>query len=711
MLLRKLSLLLAPVFLVAASVLPGRAQEDLTGRYAFADTTLLRDTLGLTFGGLFRIADSLQIPPDTLRAHSVRYRVSLPRLLVMADSMHVPVDSVGVTLLRERFNPLAARSQAVNDFTYSTTYNLLQTQSSWLNVADYSFVYGSLFVRNATTIEMRRLKTGGATTLHQVRESTSEGGWRFNPNYSVGARAVLNGFDSDDPSTVKNVGETRSEYQFSVRTRQRPSPRINSELNVFGGAINLSNTEQEKHGFSAESNGRFRQVSGGWFVHELTGRATASQSRVLLTSSMNRQDTHDLIGNLNGNLSLFNSARVGFKATYSLAGSDVGQPNAITGLIERLASNRAAVDGTVRIRLGPEGYVSLTQDLAHNDRFTALNGRSSGNASGTSIEARTSYWGWGIEGHFSTDFANGESPEVSATGGYGEKSNFRNLEGSMTRRLFGHLNTRINARIGLNSVRYHVIGVYPNLSVSKDQAQQSYLIDGTYIFTSEFNSGLSLEVARDQLVNIPSASTSGNKTERSYRAEWRWTYRLLAGLTATQRNTLGANYRSYNFLEDADRLDLDYGTLTTLNAVLTPRLAIDLTHSGQVQPSGGWTRLADGTYAFQPADESRIFALATRFQYTPSPVISLTIAPGYRSTQRQGNVNGVTSPQRDNRNLTFLGTANLNLPIGSKGTLSGSVGRSYYADRSTDFSSGVPQLSPLSELDYWTGSLQFSWKP
>ena len=145
--------------------------------------------------------------------------------------------------------------------------------------------------------------------------------------------------------------------------------------------------------------------------------------------------------------------------------------------------------------------------------------------------------------------------------------------------------------------------------------------------------------------------------------------------------------------------------------VLTPRLSIDLTHCGQVQPSGGWTRQDDGTYVFQPADESRIFSLSSRFQYTPSPIVSLSIIPSYRSTTREGNLNGVTTPQRDNRNLTFQGNANLNLPIGRRGTLSGSVGRQYYADRSREFPSGVPTPSPLSELDYWTGSLQFSWKP
>ena len=710
MLLRKLSILLVPALLVTAYVLPGRAQEDLSGRFAFADTTLLRDTLGLKFGGLFHLADSLEIEPDTLRALSIRFRLSLPRLLGLADSLHVPVDSVGVTLERERFNPLAARTAAVNDFAYNTTYNLQQTRSSWINGSDYNFVLGSLFVRNVTTIQLDRFETGGGTALWQTRDANTEVGWRLSPDYSLGGRAVLNRFVSDDPSTPNGVGENRGEYQLSLRTRHKPTRSINSELNLFAGALELRNAEQEKRGWSAESNGRYRQTSGRWFVHELTGRINANLSRVHLISSSLRENSRDLIGNLNGNLSLFNQSRVGLRSTYNVQTSDVGQPDAL-GQISRVKSSRAGVDAALRTKIGEDGYVSLTQRLGHNDQVTALNGPSSRNSNGLSLESRTTWWGWGLESRFQSDFAHAETPQASSTGGYGERATTRQLEGTLTRRLFGHLNTRVNARIGLNSYRYEVIREYETPPISRDQAQQSYLIEGTYVFTEELNSGVSLEVARNQLVNIPSASAAANNTLRTYRAEWRWTYRLLSGLTATQRNTLGANYTSYNFLAGADRVALDYGTVTTLNAVLTPRLSFDLSHSGQVQPSGNWSRQVDGLYYFQPADESRIFSLSSRIQYTPSPALSFTLMPSFRSSDRDGTVNGVSSPQRENRNLNVLGTANLNLPVGQRGTLSGSVGRTYFADRSITFASGVPTPSPRSELDYWTGALQFSWRP
>src|SRR5262245_38192636 len=92
---RLLFLLVPLVFGLASSVLPGRAQQAPQGRFAFADTTLLRDTLGLTFANLFPLADSLGMNPVDLRDLSVRYRYTLDRLLKLSDSLHVVVDSVG----------------------------------------------------------------------------------------------------------------------------------------------------------------------------------------------------------------------------------------------------------------------------------------------------------------------------------------------------------------------------------------------------------------------------------------------------------------------------------------------------------------------------------------------------------------------------------------------------------------------------------------
>src|SRR5215831_13451221 len=144
MLLRKLSCLLVPAILAASLAPNGGAQPApaVDPRFAFADTTLLRDTLGIHFDRLFELADSLRLTPDTLRALSVRQGFTPQRMVFLAESLHTKVDSVGVWLLREQFNPLARQTKAggapTNEFSYNTTYVIQETRSTWTNVSDYA---------------------------------------------------------------------------------------------------------------------------------------------------------------------------------------------------------------------------------------------------------------------------------------------------------------------------------------------------------------------------------------------------------------------------------------------------------------------------------------------------------------------------------------------------------------------------------------------
>ena len=75
--------LLLVVPAVLAFVPSGRAQAPVSARFAFADTTLLRDTLGLKFDRLFETADSLRMLPDSLRAQMIRYLLPMFRLIML----------------------------------------------------------------------------------------------------------------------------------------------------------------------------------------------------------------------------------------------------------------------------------------------------------------------------------------------------------------------------------------------------------------------------------------------------------------------------------------------------------------------------------------------------------------------------------------------------------------------------------------------------
>src|SRR5262245_7284110 len=278
--LRRLAVLLVPVALgLISAVLPGRAQVGGNVRYVFADTTLLRDTLGLRFDGLFPLADSLGTSPDTLRALAIRYRFPLARIVHLADSLGVVVDSVGPVLEREKFNPLAAGAVTRQNFAYNSAWSIQQTSTTWHNGGDFDFARGAIFVRNSTTIDMNRYTAGGKTSVLQTRNSSTELGYKLSPEFSLGGRVNFGGFDSSDPGSVSSVSETKNEYGLSIRTKQRPVTGLTSEFNMISGLLDLRNAQQEKRGVSGNLTSRVSHKAGKWLAQDVNATLDGNVSR------------------------------------------------------------------------------------------------------------------------------------------------------------------------------------------------------------------------------------------------------------------------------------------------------------------------------------------------------------------------------------------------------------------------------------------------
>jgi hypothetical protein len=90
--------------------------------------------------------------------------------------------------------------------------------------------------------------------------------------------------------------------------------------------------------------------------------------------------------------------------------------------------------------------------------------------------------------------------------------------------------------------------------------------------------------------------------------------------------------------------------------------------------------------------------------------VSFSIEPDYRADVRSGTTNGVSAKQRDDRRLAMAGRVDLNLQVGRKGSLSGTIARVFDDARSTSYTKGVAVPSPNSVTDYWNGSLTFTWQ-
>ncbi len=714
---------LAVLVLLAASIalswLPGRAQEpDDDARFAFADTTLLRDTLDLRFTRLFPLADSLRVPPDSLRAWSVRWRLPLERLVAVADSLRVPPDSVGPILDRERFNPLAAGIQNVRSLRYTSTYDIQRSVTTWTNEGDLNVVQGAMTVRGTTTISQQRQKIAGVIERYENRRANTEIGWKVWRDLSLGARIGLDRF----LDTSARTGEDQSvdDFQFSARSRQRPSRGVTSELNLLTGFLDVARVSEVKRGLSGNLNGKINWNDQRWITHDLNGTLSGNLARTGLPGVEERASTRDWTGNLSGALALFTRAPVGFKLNYKGTRSNVATPiessdtlvtptdTTVTPVlrIQRNTIESAGVDAALRWRVDPDRELGVTGRYGTSDRLvsTTRNARTNQRDLGFGADGRWELLGFELDSRFNAAWTVNRSPDRGPTGGYGDSSRTARIDVQVTRNVGRRIQLKGSADASLTASRTFLIGTYPNPPVDRDLYRQGWRLESIYTRSDRFSTGLVLDVDRNLGINLAASSAASNSETRTYRAEWRWTYRILPSLTASQRNALIADYIFYR-TGNRNRLNMDYTSFTTLNAVLTPRFTIDLTHNGRYVPSGGYTRDPDGLDYLERSDLNEAYTLSARFNYAPSPAFSLSLQPEYFSDVRSSNSDGTLEPVNDRRTFNLSGGAIVNLSVGRRARLNGNLYRRLNTSRTTTWTAGEERVSPRAELDSWSGNL------
>lgn len=718
---------------LASAVVPGRAQPTSDVRLAFADTTLLRDTLDLRFDGLFDLADSLGVLPDTLRALSIRYLLPLRRLVTLSDSLRVPVDSVGPYMERERYNPLAATVESSNDFRYGSTYSVGRQNTSWVNTSDYNLVYGPVFVRNVTNISVTRTQQVGGASEYRSRNSNTEAGWRFSENFAVGGRVNLKRTENSALSRVIS----NDEYQMSVRLRQQPHPNLTTQFNAFGGPFNEPNSTPEKRGMGATLQGTITFTQGNWLTHDLDLRATERRGDGRQTGR-DWMHIHDYTRGLNGTLNLFPASPVSMRVRYDAQENRTERPNVLNGAdyLGRDESYGNGIEGDLRLRGSQDRYVLISGriadtkgflELARKDRFVYE--PTIGKDRSLRVDGRYDLRGWTLDASFSNGFPTNDGPaqgSVARTGAsdttvdYRERDELhtRSITGSLSRALARGLVVKASGTVTLSSYRYEISDSAYRAFVGdgsvtptppREDYRQSYKIEGTYARAGGFTSGIELEVARSLNMFLVGSRSAQNTEDRTYRAVWRWTYRMMRGLTVNQRNQMSATYSHPAFTPVQKRLSLSYLTTTTFNAVITPRLNIDMTYSRNLKPRGDYTPELDGTPSLFLSDESRDYVVNANLSYRPHHAVSFRINPVYQAIQSDGTSLGQEVPRRRSRTLTLNADANLNLQVATSARLTGRIGRALNSTRVVQYSSGRPDPGPRSEFDYWTGSLQLSW--
>lgn len=698
--------------------LPGSAQQAGSSRYAFSDTTLLRDTLGLDFRRLFPAADSLEVTPDSLRAWMIRWRWDIPRLVFLADSLGMPVDSVGPVLWRERYNPLSSASQVRtrNDFRYSSSYDVSKTSSTWTNLSLYNAQHGPYYLNQTTNIELIRSKSAGRIIPQQTRESTTEVGSRFSKTFSLGGQARLYRFNTRDPGAPTGTAETLNEFQFSARTKQQVRRGLSTELNLLTGYLDDEKTATElKRGATGKLDGRIRAQRGQWFSHDLSGQVTGNMARTRRPEETVDLNSRDLSSNLRGTLQLFNSTPYGMNLGWSTRRTRVESPFTavqvftpyydtlkVYGLTQVKTANDAA-DATIRLRRDSDRYLNLSGSIGKSKTQSGTRADQ-----GARATLRWMLLSWALDGNYNDTHTRADFTRQRGGGGYVERSASRSAQAQATRS-FGRITTKLTTDISLGRYRYTATADSATPPATRDSYRQSYRVDGIYTPSQKLTTNLALEVSLTRAINLERRASSSNSDTRTYRGTWVWNYRLMRGLTATQTNSISADYQFYPFNATRNQLSLGYSTETRLAAVVTPRFNIDLRHTASEQPRGSYTVFGDGNEYLQLSDDNKSFGLSTSISYRPSNALALVLTPDYTANERSGTTNGVETKQRDDRRVNMTGSMQLDLPISRRGRLTGRIGRTYSDQRSTSYTSGVGTLSPRAESDFWNGRLEMTW--
>jgi hypothetical protein len=693
--------------------MPGHAQQAATGRYTFADTTLLRDTLGLKFDRLFPLADSLGMAPQDLRALSITARRTPIKLVFLADSMHVVVDSVGAVLQRERFNPLAGGGggRRSTNFVYTSTYDLPGLNGgNWTNNVDLSVRSRHVSLTNSTSATTRQYIAGGLTSLQLTRVSKTDASWIFSRNLSMGGVATLNLYD--DKFTVDHSGS----YGLSVRTQQQPARGLTSNLTLSSTLIDKSGNQEEQRGLQGTLNGNMRYVRGGWFTNDFTASATGNVARTRPPGILESAPTQDHSGRLSGTLGLYSNAPVGLNVNYNWNRSVVEQVAPVVGVngdsIQSVLSGSSGVNATLRLQRGSDRTLSFTQRFANSQSAIASSPTSQNTRSDRGFAITGRYVN--LDTNFGRTLTTTEYPRRGGpSGGYGEDLDARTLGATLNWQLATKLHATVTGGVDLTRFRYFIVGTYANPPVPRDQYDQSYSAKLNYEYSRRFTTGVGLEVDRSLFVNIPAASTAANNETRGYRANWDWTYHLLPSLTANQKNQAVADYTYYTFLPPtSDRLVLEYTSTTTVSADIFQGLHLDLTHYLNFQPTGGYAPLKpplnDGNSYFSQSDEGRQSSLRAGLTYS-FPAVSITITPVYSLDTRKNVVDGALVPQLSSKSLDFSGSANLDIPVGRRGRITGNIARETDASRRVTYPSGVAVYEPRVETDFWTGTLTLTW--
>jgi hypothetical protein len=669
-----------------------------------------RDVRAQSFAGLspadsLRLADSLKAVEEQRVADSTAFADSV----AMAEEEAAAGGTFGTKA------SILDRARQGGLLLYTSNYSVNRSNRNWGQNMDFHITRGGLEIANVTSATIGREARVGR--VNRNRNTQTELAYRVSPVLRLGGRLGIQRVTDEATSrnftgTRQSVDDLSAQVRFNRRLGAFPLRSVASY-----GYLKNDQFEQQSRGTSFDF---YAGTSGSWAAGR-TLNADFTQQISRLTSTVTDDPTYNSDDrNINSTFNISSTMNVtrwlDADARLSTQRStlrrparitpDFSNPDSVVVLPEKITGVNDALDAGLHFRLPFRSRVNVTGSASRNRSIYTTEDTRSSLVDRKEFTADASKDVFGAQWNVRYNEQVIENDYTRRDPGYIESNLNRKLEGDGSKRISASTSSRFSLGVYLTRRTYADFtssSAGSNLS-DQDQLRVRGSFNLMYVPSRSFDTGVTLGLEQNDLVNLASTASINNARLRTYSVAWNWSARPGQIWYVSQTNSATAAQQFFTFSPTRDIVSYVYTLNTNVATTFSPKVRLDLNHLVRLQSRGSFRSDGD-VRRFGKSSEFNTLDLTLREQYSPSSYASfeisqrLSVNPQFTFVGTQGSK---ISETRRNE-LTFV--ARFNYPFGKRASLNGDVRRVLATDRQRTFGGTTRDTS--TNADYWLASAGF----
>ncbi len=660
----------------------------------------IRLPLLLAWLGAVALAAAVALAPPAVLAGDEDGAAGLDGQSAPGDS--AAGDSTGVGALPDTAQvSLARRSGRRFAPAYTSKYDINRNTDSWTQTLNFSTWSGAMDLTNATTISIGKDKTLDRDRRNNTNNLTL--GYQF-PNgiKASGTLGIIRNstVDAGRTDTQQNSENVNVGVQYA-----RPLPGgIAATFRAGAGTthdvwVDPATSDRTSLGPHADASANFTAKRlADWSLN-----TSVRTSRLQSTESTTNTTTSD--HNLSGNIALNATFNVrGFDPWRVTVGNQLQRtqyPFREGSIVLQETNDNVSRDVTLATGMTPRPRLKLGGSISY--RNNDINREFDTERSQQSIDRA-------LRGTLAYAFR--DSTRVDFRG---ETSRARSLYDDVNRIFLN--GTTFNSSMG-GAVR-RPLGRRAAFDAAGSYALQSFQFDDTvlntddrdilrgdlaakvdYSPTKKIVTFLRFSFQHNQTVFIDASKSGTNQTQQVYSILPSFEYRFNPRVSFREEASAIANATYFDFNEDNNRLSRTTELRSTIDAMVMPRLTVNLRHSLRFLQDGSYRRADDGVRRFGKARDDRSRDITFRADYRVIQGVSVNFRQNKRVSdittfQQQGTQLRETTVSNDFTEIEMGCQVNRTLRMGA--TVGANV-RRYQSWNDRD-----------SHNNYWVGSINFGY--